>query len=314
MPTEPDRRRVLVAARVTERPALTRLFAADPLASWEAVPADTFERARFALQHTPYDVLLVDEGLCCADDEHALASLVGWCGVPVVCLAGNEAETCARAYERGATICLPRQLTLGHPPLLAAALARATAASEAQRAQLKVREGLLQSRRQIDRLVGLLWRSAPLDPESRWGTQRYMMERLEEELARSRRYGGELTVALGEVGPREGAGEDGFLDWLPLRVGRSKRRCDVAGQYGPRGFMLLMVQTPIAGGVNCCRRLQRELIVAGAEADPALAPRRIAFGLESLSASATTPQAVLSRAEERLDEARAGEGGGVVGG
>ena len=37
---------------------------------------------------------------------------------------------------------------------------------------------------------------------------------------------------------------------------RSKRRCDVAGQYGPQGFMLLLPQTPPEGAVHFCRRLQ----------------------------------------------------------
>ena len=43
--------------------------------------------------------------------------------------------------------------------------------------------------------------------------------------------------------------------WAASTVARVKRRGDVAGLYGPQGFMLVMAQTPQQGGERCCRRL-----------------------------------------------------------
>src|SRR5260370_14893486 len=105
------------------------------MTGWEAVEADSSHRARFTLQHTACDVLLVDEGLYFAEGPEGLAWLAQQKDVPMVFLGGSEAEVCTLAYERGATISLPRRTTLDHPPLLAAALRRAAQGRELIRCQ-----------------------------------------------------------------------------------------------------------------------------------------------------------------------------------
>jgi diguanylate cyclase (GGDEF)-like protein len=313
MPTDRERRRVLVAARPADEEALRRLFSSEAMAGWERVEADSFQRARFTLQHTACDVLLVDEGLYRAEGPDGLAWLARQNDVPMVFLGGGEAEVCAQAYERGATICLPHQTTVGHPPLLAAALGRAAQGGELFRSQHRTREALSKSRRQVDRLVGLLWRTVPMDTQTRWCSQRHVLERLHEEVARSGRHGHPLTVAVGEVqAPAEDPSGPDAGQWVAQRLSRIKRRCDVAGQYGPHGLLLLMVHTPGEGGVACCRRLQRALEEPAA---PGAGPRgqvRACFGLASRGEQAATPPALLRTAEERLEAAKAGAGGRVV--
>ena len=44
--------------------------------------------------------------------------------------------------------------------------------------------------------------------------------------------------------------------WVTDRITRAKRRCDVAGHYGVRGFILLLVHTPEAGAVACLSKDQ----------------------------------------------------------
>jgi GGDEF domain-containing protein len=311
MRTEVERRRVLVAARGCELPSLQALFAAEALAPWEAVEAESLEQARFKLQHTACDILLVDESLACCGSPEGLAWLAER-GAPTVFLAGCDAETCTRAYEHGATICLPRGLTLGHPPLLAAALRRACRDGETARAHCRVKDSLHQCRRQVDRLVNLLWRTVPMDTQTHWCTQRHVLERLQEEVARTDRHGGPLTVAVGEVEATPGADEPGEGAAWTERLTRAKRRCDVAGQYGLQGFLLLMVQTPKEGAVTCCRRLQQAL-----EAPAAGGPRgpvRVSFGIASVSGDGATPQALLRQAEQNLEAATAGASDRVVAG
>ena len=303
-----ERHRVLVAARPTEEGALRPLFASDALAGWEPVEADSFQRARFTLQHTACDVLLVDEGLYHAEGAEGLEWLTQQEDLPMIFLGGSEAEVCRQAYERGAAVCLPRRSTLDHPPLLAAALRRAACCGEAVRRQRRTRETLAQCRRQVDRLVGLLWRTVPLDPQTQWCSQRHVLERLQEEVVRSRRHGHPLSVAVGEV--HNAAAEDQAAEagqWVAQRLNRVKRRCDVAGQYGLQGFLLLMVHTPGSGAITCCRRLQRVL----EEPSPAPAagpngPVRACFGLATQTEQIATPQALLRTAEERLEAAKAG--------
>jgi diguanylate cyclase (GGDEF)-like protein len=300
-----ERRRVLVAARPTEEGELRSLFANDALADWEPVEADSFQRARFTLQHTACDVLLVDEGLYHAEGADGLAWLARQGDPPTVFLGGSEAEVCRQAYELGAALCLPRRSTLEHPPLLAAALRRAALFGEAVRRSRRTRATLAQCRRQVDRLVGLLWRTMPLDPQTQWCSQRHVLERLQEEVARCRRHGTPLSVAVSEVqaaGADSAAPETGH--WVAQRLNRAKRRCDVAGQYGPQGFLLLMVHTSGSGAVVCCRRLQRALEEPSA-AGPGGAVRAC-FGLATQTEQLATPQALLRAAEERLDAARAG--------
>lgn len=315
MPTDVERRRVLVAARAAETPALRDLFAAEALAAWEAVEADSFEQACFTLQHTACDLLLVDEGLYCTAGPEGLGWLGGQHDVPMVFLAGCEAETMTRAYEHGAVVCLPRRITLDHPPLLAAALKRTARGSEQLRAHRRTKESLLQCRRQIDRLVNLLWRAAPIDPRSHWCTQRHVLERLREELARTDRHGGPLTVALAEVQAPEGEAEAGDpAEWMTDRITQAKRRCDVAGQYGLQGFMLLMVHTPKEGAVTCCRRLQQALEQPSEGPTGPRGPVRVSFGIASFAGVASTPQALLREAEQNLEAAKAGVNDRVVAG
>src|SRR5208282_4680730 len=51
-------------------------------------------------------------------------------------------------------------------------------------------------------------------------------------------------IALGEL--RDGLHEDSSLPlprWAAEQIGKVKRQSDVAGHYGPHGFMLLLAQT-----------------------------------------------------------------------
>jgi diguanylate cyclase (GGDEF)-like protein len=135
-----------------------------------------------------------------------------------------------------------------------------------------------------------------------------MMERLDEEVARCDRHGTPLAVVLGEV-EAESANEQAqaaqtLATWTAERICRAKRRHDVAGQYGPHGFMLLLGHTSEAGAVTCCRRLQSVLQQAPVPENRSRGPIRTHFGVAGYSELTNTGQALLSRAEERLEQAR----------
>jgi diguanylate cyclase (GGDEF)-like protein len=150
-----------------------------------------------------------------------------------------------------------------------------------------------------------------MDTDRQWLTQRHILERLQEEVARAERHHEPFTIALAEIEAPAPEGKEAaptLTEWVIDRVSRTKRRCDAAGQYGLRGFLLLLVHTARDGGLICCHRLQKQLEEAENTVEAGSAgPVRACFGIASFSGQSTTPQALLSRAEQQLEIARASD-------
>jgi GGDEF domain-containing protein len=302
-------RRVLIATDGSQEAQLRDLFLRQLADLWQPATADSFEQAHFLMQHNPCDVVLVDEGLYHREGAEGLSWLSEQTRAPVAFLASESPAALTEAIRRGVHFWLPRSLALSNPLLLSAALERVAQLGRMRDSAEKTGEDLDEARRQVDRLVQMLWQAAPMDPSTHWFTQHYMLERLYEEMARSGRHGAPLTVAVGELATRTTA--DALPGWTVRQITRKKRRSDVAGQYGPKGFLLLMVQTPMEGGVSCCHRLRNALEEAPEREG---VPVHAIFGVASFSARSCTPQSLLREAEEHLDAARAGHGAGVFGG
>ena len=297
---DPDRSRLLIVAPDDVRRILRSLIA-ERLSGWDLVEAEGVDRARFALQMDPCDVLLHDGALT----GGALDWFAEVRPLPVALLTDDTAFYCAAA-GRGATYWLPRAPSLAHPDLLAAVLRRAAGETELRRQVRDTEAALGESRRQVNRLVNRLWEAVPSETGPNWFTQRHMLERLEEEVERVRRLGGPLTVVLGEVmpGAAVGAAADALATWAAEQVGRAKRRCDVAGQYGAHGFMLVLPRTAEPAAVDCCRRLRTLLEQPACELR---GPLRACFGVAALEPDAGgTVTKLLRRAEERLEAAKDG--------
>ncbi len=310
-----ESRRVLVTAGANAVFPIRDLFCKSPLNEWEAVEADSLMRARFVMQHHPCDVLLVNDDIYQQEGEQGLS----WLRpphVPVVILAGNRAQTVAQAYQEGANLCLSRDMAIACPHLLAAALDRVLEFGEMQRRYKKLQQQMRKCRLHMDRLVSMIWRSAPADGTDPWLSHRYALERLEEEVARAHRHGDPLTVAVGqtvavgELHADDAFSQDNPVRWLPDVICRAKRRCDVVGQYGMGGFLLLLVKTPKSGGLICCRRLQR---ILHAEAEKRSGPMRACFGVAATSADRLSAQVLLCRADQNLETAKTGQGEDIVG-
>ena len=91
-----------------------------------------------------------------------------------------------------------------------------------------------------------------------------------------------------------------------MSIAKAKRRCDVIGQYGMSGFMLLMVHTPKPGALTCCRRLQKILEQTAAEKAANKTPARAYFGIAGSQSETTSAKSLLRCAEENLEMARTG--------
>lgn len=301
-----ENRRVLFVT--ANRAEVQDLFSEPPLDSWEIVTADSSPAAALLLQTNPCDLLLADDSLYQKEGFDGLAWLSQKKPLPILFLADVPAEVIAEAYERCVSQWLPRRQSWECPQILAGALQRALRWSELQRRQQRTRDSLEQSQRQVDRLVSLLWRTAPMHVERRWYTYRHMLERLEEELFRAERYQSVLTVALGEIQIVHDHNEENqsrVMNWAADEVTQRKRRSDIAGQYGLQGFMLLLAHTPSKGGVICCRRIQKHLESTITEvAGNSKGAIRACFGLATAGGENVTAPRLLRRAEEYLDAAK----------
>jgi diguanylate cyclase (GGDEF)-like protein len=304
MPANLEPRRVLLAALDGDRPELLAPFAAGQVPGWDALEAGSLEKARFFLRAAPCDAVLLDGGLYRAAGPDGLAWLAGPGREPVLLLAEADPDLALAGLERGADAWLPRDLALANPVLLGAALRRVARLGDLERRAGVTAQALHDCRRQVGRLAGLLWEARPGEGPADWYSQRHMLQRLDEEVARARRHGGPLTVVLGEVQ----SGEDAEAALAAERVGRAKRRCDVAGRYGLHGFMMLLPGGTEAEALACCRRL-RALLEQPSPNGGAGPPLHAWFGVAAFSPAAATVQALLSRAEERLERARQGPGG-----
>ena len=171
MPADIERRCVLAAAQPSHAGELRQLFAHAVLQSWHVLEADGLERARFLLLQDHCDILLVDESLYQGAGPAGLGWLTRQAEAPTVLLTGEEPNAIAAAFEQGVSLCLPRQLVLDNPHVLAAGLSRAADLGELQRRLRRSADRLHNCRRQVDRLVNLLWRNVPIGSTSAIGSR-----------------------------------------------------------------------------------------------------------------------------------------------
>ncbi|HXG11740.1 MAG TPA: diguanylate cyclase [Gemmataceae bacterium] len=291
-----EQERILVVALRQERQRLMEVFAGPVFPGWEVLEADSLEAALSVLESIACDVVLVDQGVCRPGFGPELASLGSGCETALLVLADAEPEVVAEALEHGARQWLPREEALNHPGLLLAALHQARRWNRLAQECRLAGEALQECRRQVNRLVGLLWEAGPVDTRTRWFTQRYMLERLQEEVARAERYRTPLAVALGFAASGSPDRPSPILG-MADRLARAKRRADVVGHYGRDGFMLLLTHTSKEGAVACCRRLKDLL-----EQPPH--PVIAYFGVASLSPQTPSARSLLSQAEGCLEKAR----------
>jgi PleD family two-component response regulator len=292
-------RRVLTIA---DRNRLSHLESA--LDGWEIVRAASVAEACFHLEGQACDVAILDAQLAGSDWVQDLDWLRAHVASPLIVLGDQYYQAVVLpALEREA-IWLPLSAVTICPSLLACVLEQAWQRQRRYREAERLARQFHETHAQVDRLLDMLWQATPGQSIGPWFTQRYMTSRLGEEIARRQRHGGLLCVVLGELRDVTGRPFDGVLlnplnDWLASRISVSKRRCDVAGQYGTNGFMLLLPQASREEARGACRRLGRVL------ADPpeGLPRVRPCFGLAGLPGDPASVSGLLSRAEERLMQA-----------
>jgi GGDEF domain-containing protein len=292
-------RHVLYVGPESRRTALVALLDGP---CWESAHTHSLQQARFVLYAYSPDVVVIDCAIAEPGWSEALAWLAREVAAPLVLCGDAPPHAVVEALKQRA-IWLPGDL-FRHGAILNAILEQAVRLGGERSQAASERAALIESQTRIDRLLALLWEATPAEGQTRWFTQRYMLERLDEELARSQRYGVPLSVVLGEVRPEPGERllpEDAsrLARWIAECIGKGKRRCDVAGQYGLHGFMLLLPQSSADQAQEACNRMRRLLTDAPHGGLPAV---HACFGLASAPTDVSTVQGLLRRAEERLEQ------------
>jgi hypothetical protein len=269
-------------------------------AEWEVGLAANVEHARLVQRVGACDAVLLSSERLHAGDRETADRLFIKDGSPVVLVAERPDERVLNAIRAGA-VWLPAEAAREQPALLLAVLEQAmTRAASPDRL---TRGCHCQAR--VDRLLDLLWQAAPGTVPGPWFSQRHMLERLDEEVARTQRDGAPLSVILGEVCPGEGEPADPeriarLHEWAAFQIGKGKRRCDVAGQYGLDGFMLVLPRATPEQAKGACRRL-RTVLAHPPQGLPAV---RITFGHAGIPGDRPNISVLLSRAEQRLEDSR----------
>jgi hypothetical protein len=311
------RERSLLLLPGSNRDLVRQLTKAGQLAGWKVLDGGSWEQACLLQQQDPCDVVLIDDASSGESTLEQMDERSLFQQIPVVVLADRPASVVQISPEAAVQHWLPRQLIAAQPRMLAVVLHQAAHLSDLQR-ELRAREAALRDcQRQVDRLVELMSPDVTPGSQGNWFTHRHMMERLYEEVTRSQRHGDALTMVLGEMTdssrqPVKELEPANLATWTASQVGRNKRRCDIAGQYGPHGFILLLPHTCNRGGTDCCRRL-RPLLENPLELPlGARGPLQVRFGIASYSPDTASVKSLLVQAEERLEHARQVEAEGFV--
>lgn len=149
--------------------------------------------------------------------------------------------------------------------------------------------------------------------------RRCLLERLEAELSRIKRYGGPLSVLMIDVDHFKAVNDtyghpvgDRVLAGVAHDLAASLRRTDVAGRVGGEEFCVLLPGTPLAGAAQVAERLRMTISRRTFEVDSTSLHVTCSIGAAGLEGGGSSPEDVLGRADKALYEAKHGGRNRVV--
>jgi diguanylate cyclase (GGDEF)-like protein len=141
--------------------------------------------------------------------------------------------------------------------------------------------------------------------------KRYLDETLDREVARSRRYGRDLSLVLldldhfKEVNDAHGhLGGDAVLSAICHAIAAEIREEDVLARYGGEEFVVLLPETDRQHALLLAEKLRAIVAVQEVAVDDGLVAVTVSLGVATLEPDRDTAEALLRRADERLYEAK----------
>lgn len=177
-----------------------------------------------------------------------------------------------------------------------------------------VHQMLLRHHRQAEenRARAELERLTVVDGLTSLHNERYLIESLEAECRRARRYGSPLSFLLVDMddfkfsndlyGQRAG---DHILKQVALLIGRSVRETDIAARFDRKEFGVLLPETGFDGAMQLAERLRFAVAAQRLAPDDKSEPMTISVGVFTPKLmEELTSDVVIARAEEALQEAK----------
>lgn len=239
--------------RETIRAALLR--SAD--IAWELVELDQIALARRTLEQESFDLVVLDT---LVDDirwvsEHAEGTAM------VYVTKDRDAIPWEEIFAAGATECLTPDQVEATSDLLPITFRQVVRSHSAER-NLAYLNGVLHQRgKEVVRLTQRLL-SSPIDVRAGWRERRKILDRLEEEIQRAKRYGINFSIVLAEFDGLDSIERqhghdlaDSVLTSLAERMLPMVRPTDLVGHYGSAEILVLLTNTDGAGASSFCRRV-----------------------------------------------------------
>ncbi len=163
---------------------------------------------------------------------------------------------------------------------------------------------LARARQEIERQAGNIEANLGTDALTGLANRRRLLERLDMEVARTRRYRVPLSLAMAEIdglAPKAASAGDGNRDAVLqtfarlLRVGC--RLCDLAARYGDNRFLIVLPHARLAGAAVFARRIAARFAVQ--DIAPASGRFTASFGVAEYQEN-DTPGDLIQRAESAL--------------
>lgn len=160
--------------------------------------------------------------------------------LPVVMLVDQEnREDIAQALSKGANDCIPKPINF-----------------DTTLARINTQIQLLKQYQKIHTLL-------QTDPESGLFNRDFLCERLDEELARLERYGGDLTVMTISFVPVEGDLDRPLVRSAAETLQSTCRSSDILGRLDNNRFGLILTETAPTNSMHVKQRLEKALAEAG---------------------------------------------------
>ncbi|MER3414941.1 MAG: diguanylate cyclase response regulator [Gemmataceae bacterium] len=306
-----------------DRTLIRTLLAHHSAARYEIVEGNSAADAyRLAHSFRP-DAVILDYRLPGEDGLTCLERLIQECGeAAYIILTGQGDEAAAvRALKAGAADYLVKDHVLRDPGFLDRAVRAAVHTRRLERENARLLETLRLRNQELELLNQKLWELSHTDELTGHFNRRYITARLEEEVARSARYGTPLSIVLADVDHFKRINDmfghlvgDQALKAVANLFRSCQRDTDLIGRFGGEEFLLILTNTDLAGAEQFCNRLREQLARTPLPVGDRILHLTASFGIAQYGPDCPSLHALLRQADSNLYAAKAAGRNRVVAG
>lgn len=149
------------------------------------------------------------------------------------------------------------------------------------------------------------------DPLTGLLNRRYLQERLEEEVARSQRYGRQLSLLMLDIDDFKSYNDscghpagDRLLRYVSEAIMHSVRATDIVARFGGDEFLVLLPETDSDLAMQIAERMRQELAGAAQASAPERAAVTVSIGIASYPRDANSLETIVEQVDRALYQAK----------